>query len=80
MFRFLVLSALAGLTAAAPTSAQARGGPLHLIGPWQQPPAVSRAGIPTPSVSPKDFLAGCGRGRYRDSATHKRRGPADVTD
>jgi hypothetical protein len=78
--RFVVLLALAGLTATAPTLVQAAGGPLHLRGPWQQPPPVSRAGIPTPSVSPQDFLAGCGRGRYRDSATHKCRGPADVTD
>ena len=81
MFRFVVLFALAGLTATAPTLVQARGGPLHLNGPFNpQSQPVSRAGVPTPSVSPKDFLAGCGRGRYRDPATHKCRGPADVTD
>ena len=79
MFRFVLLFALAGLTVAASTLAQARGGPLHLYGPWQSQP-VSRAGIPTPSMSPKDFLAGCGRGRYRDPATQRCRGPADVTN
>src|SRR5271155_3153283 len=62
----------------APDSAFARGGPLHLYGPFHQPsPPVSRAGVPMPKISPSDF-AGCGRGRYRDPATHRCRGPADV--
>jgi len=41
-----------------------------------------RAGPPTISqpVSPSDFLGGCGRGRYRDPATQKCRGPADVRE
>ncbi len=81
VFRFVVLFALAGLTAAAPTVAQARGGPLHLFGPFSpqsQRQPVSRAGTPTPSAPPSDLLAGCGRGRYRDAATHRCRGPADV--
>ena len=30
---------------------------------------VARAGVPTPSISPNDLLAGCGHGRYRESAT-----------
>ncbi len=38
---------------------------IHLIGS----PAVSRAGVPTPTKSPGDFSV-CRRGRYRDAATH----------
>jgi hypothetical protein len=30
------------------------------------PVPTSRAGVPTPSLSPGDLLGGCGRGRYRD--------------
>jgi hypothetical protein len=79
MFRFVVLFALAGLTIIAPTRAHARGGPLHLRSPFDQPSLpVSRAGVPSPIISPSDLLAGCGRGRYRDQATHRCRGPADV--
>ena len=82
MGRFVVLFALAGLTITAPTLARARGGPLHLYGPFStQAEAADRAGLglhPTPSEPSNNFLAGCGRGRYRDAATHKCRGPADI--
>jgi hypothetical protein len=82
MGRFVVLFALAGLIVTAPILAQARGGPLHLYGPFSTPAeAADRAGTqvrPTPTEPPNDFLAGCGHGRYRDPATHRCRGPADV--
>ena len=40
---------------------------------------VSRAGVPTPSLPPpSELLSGCGHGRYRDAATHRCRGPADI--
>ena len=42
------------------------------------PLPISRAGLPTPSLSPSELLGGCGRGRYRDASTHVCRGPADV--
>jgi hypothetical protein len=55
----------------------ARGGPLHLFASQRQ--AVARAGPPTLSLPPlSEFLAGCGRGRYRDPTTQRCRGPADV--
>ena len=39
---------------------------------------VSRAGAPAfEPAAPTEVLGGCGRGRYRDSRTHKCRGPAD---
>ena len=80
---FVVLLALAGLTVATPTLAHAGGGPLHLYGPFRtQAEAAERADFHasnlTPSEPSNDFLAGCGRGRYRDPATHRCRGPADV--
>jgi hypothetical protein len=79
MGRFVVLFALAGLIVTAPTLAQARGGPLHLYGPFSTPAeAADHTGFPTPYQPPNDFLAGCGHGRYRDPATHRCRGPADV--
>jgi hypothetical protein len=73
MGRFLLPLIASGLTIIAVNSALAKGGgPLHLF------KTVSRAGVPGLSVSPSDLLAGCGRGRYRDPATHKCRGPADT--
>jgi hypothetical protein len=53
-------------------AAFAKGGPLHLFD-------SQRTNSPTISqpVSPNEFLGGCGRGRYRDPATQKCRGPAD---
>lgn len=78
--RYLVMAIIVIMASiAAADIAFARGGPLHLLGPFDHPSVpVSRAGIPTPSISPSDLLAGCGRGRYRDPATHRCRGPADV--
>ena len=35
------------------------------------------AGFPTFSASPSNWLADCGRGRYRDAATHTCRSPLD---
>ena len=70
--RFIVPLVIFAATVAA-DAAFAKGGPLHLFN-------AQRAGSPTTSqpVSPSDFLGGCGRGRYRDPATQKCRGPADV--
>jgi hypothetical protein len=76
MGRFLLSLVLWGFMAAA-SPALARGGPLHLFESQREP--VARAGVPTLSLpSPSEFLAGCGRGRYRDPATQRCRGPADV--
>jgi len=60
--------------------ALARGGPLSLYGPFdgRREPHPVRAGIPTPSISSSELLAGCGRGRYRDPTTQRCQGPADV--
>jgi hypothetical protein len=69
--RFIVpLVLLAGCVVA--EAALAKGGPLHLFVPRARPPTISQP------VSPSEFLGGCGRGRYRDPATQKCRGPADV--
>ena len=76
MGRFLLPLVVSGLTIIADNSALAKGGPLHLF--KSQSPPVSRAGVPTPSFLPSDFLSGCGHGRYRDAATHRCRGPADI--
>ena len=63
-----------------PLPVLAKGGIGSLYGPFdpRREPHPVRAGIPTPSISPSEFLSGCGRGRYRDPATHSCRGPADV--
>ena len=73
----LVLMAC-GLAIAVAGPALAKGGGfLHLF-PSQSPP-VARAGVPTPQLPPaSDLLSGCGHGRYRDAATHRCRGPADI--
>lgn len=62
----------------------ASAGPLSLYGPFDQThngqrggPASSYGGLP-PSVASSDVLAGCGRGRYREQATHQCKGPADL--
>ena len=54
-----------------PLTALAKSGIGSLYGPFdpRREPHPVRAGIPTPSISPSEFLAGCGRGRYRDPAT-----------
>jgi len=66
MHRILLSLALVGLTAA-PDSAIARGGPLHLYGPFHQPSTME---------SHNYLWAGCGYGRGQE--THKCRVPADV--
>ena len=75
MKRFL---AFAYLMVVASHPAMAKGGTnMHEMAS-QQPP-VARAGPPMPSLPPPtEFLTGCGRGRYRDPATHHCRGPADI--
>lgn len=76
----IALLTLGALVMLSPMTASARGGPLSLYGPFshQRPPTISRAGIPTPSLSASDFLSACGRGRYRDPTTHECRGPTDL--
>ena len=54
-------------------AAFARGGPLHLFSSEAHHPTVSETVVSTSFV-----FAGCGRGRYRDSAMQKCRGPADL--
>lgn len=79
MHGMFIRLALVGLIEIVPDAASARGGPLHLFGPFNEKPiAVLRAGAPEPSIVPSDALGGCGRGRYRDLKTHACRGPADV--
>jgi hypothetical protein len=76
MVRLLASLALLGLIAGT-SPALAKGGPLHLYESQRQP--VARPGAPMLSLPPPgEFLAGCGRGRYRDQATQKCRGPADL--
>ena len=55
-------------------AAFAKGGPLHLFSSDTRLPIVFE-----PVNSPSLVLAGCGRGRYREPATQKCRGPADIT-
>jgi hypothetical protein len=74
----IALSTEVALAILLPLAAFARSGPLHLHGPFEHPQTISRAGLPTPSVSPAYLLSACGRGRYRDPNTHQCRGPADV--
>ena len=77
MRRFLLPLAACGLTILVVNPILAKGGPLHLF-PSQLPP-VSRAGVPTLHLPPlNEFLSGCGHGRFRDAATQRCRGPADV--
>ena len=68
---FLVLLWLLSLPSAV------SAGPMSLYGPWDKPQDGQRGG-PARSVTSQDVLAGCGRGRYRDPATRKCKGPADV--
>ncbi len=75
MGRFLLLLAACGLTIIEGNPASAKGG--HRFDSEKQ--TVSRAGVPAPPLpSPNEFLSGCGRGRYRDAATQRCRGPGDV--
>jgi hypothetical protein len=68
--RFIVPLVLIAISVG-PDVAFAKGGPLHLFSSQQAAPNTSQ------SASPNEFLGGCGRGRYRDPATRKCRGPAD---
>jgi hypothetical protein len=74
MRRFTALAA-AVLVLALPAAASAKGGYVRL-----PEPKVVRAGVPVPEfdVSPGQILGGCGAKRYRDSVTHRCRGPADI--
>jgi hypothetical protein len=76
MKRFLVAAACLAATGSSP--AMAKGGTnMHEMA--SQPQPVARAGPPTLSLPPpSEFLAGCGRGRYRDPTTRSCRGPADI--
>ena len=71
MERLLVPLVLLAVSAAA-DAACAKGGTLHLFTSRAGPPVISQP------VSPSDILGGCGRGRYRDPASQKCRGPADI--
>ena len=73
MRRFLLWLPVCGLTVIAVNSALAKGGTI-----MHERLSTSRADTPTyqPSLPSKGFGA-CGRGRYREPRTHKRRGPAD---
>ena len=74
MRRFLLSFAIA--LAAISDSAFARGLDT-LYGPFSAHALrIAREGLAIPT---SDLLAGCGHGRYRDSATHRCRGPADIT-
>ena len=76
MGRFLLLLATFGLTIIEGNPALAKGG--HGFDS-EKKQTVSRAGVPAlPAISPSEFLSGCGDGRYRDAATRRCRGPADV--
>lgn len=77
MKRFLLAAVCFAAIASNP--AMAKGGTnFHEMSASRQVPVV-RAGVPTLSLPPgSEFLTGCGRGRYRDPATHGCRGPADI--
>ena len=68
MRRFVTPSILVATILAAPSGALAKGGYVRR----PEPVPISRAGVPTPQLSPSDFLGGCGRGRsIRDPGTQK---------
>jgi hypothetical protein len=73
MERFLPLFVVVAV-ALMPHAASAKGGTLHLFAPH----ATASASALTRGLSANDLLAGCGRGRFRDGATQKCRGPADI--
>jgi hypothetical protein len=74
MRRFAALVAAAAGARGA-TGAIAKSGYVRL-----PEPRLVRAGVPIPDLqlSPSQILGGCGAKRYRDSLTHKCRGPADI--
>jgi hypothetical protein len=53
-------------------------GPLSLYSPFDTTHCGVRCDHPLPSISAKEVLAGCGKGRYRDPQTSKCVGPADT--
>ncbi len=64
------------LVLAALTGAMAKSGYVRV-----PEPKIVRAGPPIPTdlgLSASQLLGGCGAKRYRDRATHKCRGPADI--
>lgn len=67
-----------------PLPSVASAGPLSLYGPFDQTHNGQRGGPPPsyggplPSVASSDVLTGCGRGRYREPASHRCKGPADL--
>lgn len=75
MSRFLLIACF---VVVAGNAAMAKGGTnMHELA--SQRPSVVRAGAPSLALPPANvFLAGCGRGRYRNAATHTCQGPADV--
>jgi hypothetical protein len=73
--RRMLYPAAALLIVITPSLACAKGG-MRL----PPPHPVTASVLPTisvPPLSPGDILGGCGRGRYRDAATHRCRGPGD---
>lgn len=55
----------------------ASAGPLSLYGPFDQKHNGERADAPS-SAAYLAALSGCGRGRFRETATHQCKGPADL--
>jgi hypothetical protein len=75
MRRFTVV-VVAALMLVAPTRGMAKSGYVRV-----PEPRIVRAGPPIPTdfgLSAGDLLGGCGAKRYRDAATHRCRGPADL--
>jgi hypothetical protein len=65
-----------------PLPGAASAGPMSLYGSFDQTHNGARGG-PAPAASPPsvasgEVLGGCGRGRNRDQATQRCRGPADL--
>jgi len=76
----IFVGVLTTLTVLGPTYVMARGTNIHEMENSRRgaTPEVSRAGVPTLYLPPpREFLSGCGHGRYRDVATQRCRGPAD---
>jgi hypothetical protein len=71
MLRFMIIAVALTLVASSP--ALANGGTIR-----RSEPVPTELTTPSlPQASSFDNLGGCGRGRYRDPATHRCRGPAD---
>jgi hypothetical protein len=82
MCRIAFLALIAASIAATWSDSQAAGS--FQTKPAFQTTAVTAGVAPAapsasaPSVSARDFVGGCGRGRVRDAQTHTCRGPADL--